>query len=533
MTLPTSRRPSRTEPRRTRSQRRRAELELRRSGRFWWGCLLLLAAAVAVRFVGLENHPATDYDEWNYRTIGRNVAEHGQLMAKTPFSQSPEHYFYNPPFYFGLLGGWFRLFGDGVYQARLLAAGASVLTLLMLAVLLRRLICNYALLAVLLLALDGWMVFTNRVGWMENVGFVFAVGSLMLYERALREPTMLRFVVAGLALVWATIFKHQFAYFVVTVAICWLLVRRCHRQHLVLFLTTIVAGALYVAAMLLWDAEDYRREMGGQILRLMGKKASSGTVNSPGQLIAALQNQYAIYFGMVVGLAVAGCVVVSRMIQVVVRFIVTWRGRTPPGISARWAHPQQRWNYVFERVSGHPLLFAWAAAAILCFGATMKVRLPHYTFLVLVPLYCYLAAEIRGYLERANRQRGRRIAVAALVLVITGSGLFATYHRMALDDRNAFAQTAQWINQNVPQGSLIITEEPVGNNTPDGVEWDKIIYVARYKTYGADYLVVYETLTFKPRGNPALDEMVREGQLLVTFRDFKAVIRIYRITYPP
>lgn len=504
-----------------------------RADAFWLWTALLLAAAIVLRFALLAHHPATDFDEQNYDPLGENVAEHGDVMAKTPYGQSPEKYLYNPPFYFWLLGAWFRLFGVGIPEARVLAAGASVLTLFLLAVLLRRLIGGrWACVAVLLLAFDGWMIFTNRVGWIENTGFVFAVLGLWLYERAIRAPTLLRFAMAGLMLAWATVFKHQFGYFVVAVAICWLVIRKHHRGHLVLLLTTVLGGVLYVTAMLLWDGRDFRREMTGQLLRLLGKKASSGTVNTPGQVITAFENQYAIYFGMVVALAIAVCVVIYRMVQIGWRLVTVWRGAadlSDPSDRSPW---RQRWDYAFARVSSNALLFSWAAAAVICFGATGKVKLPHYVFLVIVPTYCYLAAELRGYVRHTDwdQQRVRRLAAAALVAIVVGSGLFATYQRMVLDDRDALRSTATWIDQNVPPGSLILTEEPIGNNTPDGVSYCKTLRAAQCEAK-VDFFVEYTTLTFKPPPSPALDRIRDRAKLLREFKDFKARVRIYQVQH--
>lgn len=498
------------------------------AGRFWPWLGLLLLAATALRFVGLAHHPASDWDESNYFAVSRNFAEHGDVAAKTPYGQTHEVYLYNPVFYFWIVGTWFRLVGPSLLHARWIAAGASVLTLLMLGLMLRSVIGKWALLAVGLLALDGWMIFTNRVGWMENLGFAFAVGGLWLYERALAKPTIPRFLATGLVLAWATVFKHQFGYFIVAVLICWIVLRKHHREHLVMFGVIIAGGALYLVAMLTWHGTDYRREMGGQVMRLLGEKSSRGSVTGSGQLITALENQYAIYFGMLVGLAVAGTWVVYRMVQ------IAWR--LTFGYAREWRRfftertIRHRWDYAFERVSGNALLFAWAAATFICFVLTAKVRLAHYTFLVIVPLYCYLAAELKDYVQRKPWSAGRKLATASLVLVVAGSGLFATYERMATDSRDAFAQTAVWIDQNVPAGSLVITEEPIGNNTPDNVTYCKMDHAAACEK-AAQYLVVYETITFQPPDSPAIVRMRREGTQLAQFRDFKATITVYRL--PP
>jgi 4-amino-4-deoxy-L-arabinose transferase-like glycosyltransferase len=496
---------------------------------YWPWVAVVLAVATALRFIGLATRPAYDWDESNYLEIGRNVAEFGVVTAKTPFGQEPELYFYNPVFYFWLEGGWFKLFGSGILQARWLAAGAAVLMLLMLAGMLRSLLGTWALLAVSLLALDGWMIFTNRVGWIENVGFVFAVGGLWLYKVALDKPTWLRFGAAGLVLAWATVFKHQFGYFIVGVFFCWLIVREHHRKHVVMFGTMVLGAVAYVAAMLLWNADDYRREMGGQLMRLLGKRASRGAVSSLSETITAFQNQYAIYFGMVVALGLAGALVAYRTAQIAWRLVAAWRQSRQAEIGSELDSWRQRWDYAFERVMPYALVYAWALGAFACFGPTMKVRLPHYIFLVIVPAYCYLAAELKQYVERGVWQGGRRFAVAMLAVVVMGSGLYATYQRMSRDDRNAFGEAAVWIKQNVPAGSLIITEEPIGNNTPDDVLYCKMDRAASCEKAGADYLVVYTTLTFKPPDSPAIQRMTKTGQVLATFEDFKAKIVVYRI----
>lgn len=477
---------------------------------FWPWVVAVLAVATLMRLVNLATNPADDWDERNYLVIGQNFVETGDVMAKTPYGQEPEIYFYNPVFYFWLLGGWFKLFGTGLLQARWLAAIASLLTLLMLAVLLRGLIGRWALLAVGLLAVDGWMVFTNRVGWIENLGFVFAVGGLWLYNRALKEPTTLRFTLAGLALIWATVFKHQFGYFIVAAFVCWIIVRKHFWHHVVMFGIMILGGAAYVVAMLMWNAEDYWRETGGQILRLLGQKSSRGAVSGLSEVITTMQNQYAIYFGMVVGLAVAGALVAYRSGQIVLRLI-----------------RQRSWANAVAAVHGNALLFAWAFSAYFCFGVTLKVRLPHYIFLVIVPAYCYLASEIKQYVEGARRPGARRVvAVAALVGMIGASGFYATYQRMVVDDRNTFGGSIAWINQNVPAGALVITEEPIGNNIRQ--PYCKMDRAASCEK-AASYIVVYTTTTFKPPDSPAINRMISEGSEVARFEDFKALVRVIKL----
>lgn len=477
---------------------------------FWPWVGAVLAVATLIRLVNLATNPADDWDERNYLVIGRNFAENGEVMAKTPYGQQPETYFYNPVFYFWLLGGWFKLFGSGLLQARVLAALASVLVLLMLAALLRKLIGRWALLAVGLLAIDGWMVFTNRVGWIENLGFVFAIGGLWLYERALNKPTTLRFAMAGLALIWATVFKHQFGYFIVAALVCWIIVRKHFWHHVVMFGIMIAGGAAYMVAMLVWNANDYWRETWGQIERLLGQKASRGAVGGLSEVVTTLQNQYSIYFGMVVGLVIAGVLVAYRSGQIAWR-LIRWRS----------------WSDAVAAVRGNALLFAWAFSAYFCFGVTLKVRLPHYIFLVIVPAYCYLASEVRQYVEGASRQGSRRwVAVAALVAVIGASGFYATFQRMVVDDRNAFGDSIAWINQNVPADALVITEEPVGNNIRQ--PYCKMDRAASCEK-AASYIVVYTTTTFKPPDSPAITRMISEGSELVRFEDFKALVRVIKL----
>jgi 4-amino-4-deoxy-L-arabinose transferase-like glycosyltransferase len=172
------------------------------------GLSLILLAGAFLRFWQLGSRPGFDWDEPVYTDIARHLAGEDLLAAKTDYTAQPEPYLYHPPFYYMVLSLWFRLFGSGIVQARQLAACSSIVLLGLLAAFLRAHIADWSLLATGMIAFDGWLVFTNRVSWIENLMMPLGVAALWLYRRASNQPATGRFAIAGAALGGVVVFKH-------------------------------------------------------------------------------------------------------------------------------------------------------------------------------------------------------------------------------------------------------------------------------------------------------------------------------------
>ena len=472
---------------------------------------IVLVIAGLLRFWNIATRPGYDWDESVYQVIGSNMAQHDLLQAKTEAGFTSEAYLYHPPLYFMLLGLWFRLFGTGIPSARVLAAGGSLLMLVVVAFWLRRLIGDkWALVATAILAIDGWVVFTARVGWIENTMMPLGIVGLWLYTRALKSPSLGKFVAAGAVLGLVAVYKHVGIYFVVAVLINWLIIRVKHGLHTALIATIGALLALYVGLMSVIYGTSYWSESTVQVQRILGMRESRGTINSFSDIIDPLVMQYKIFVITVLLVAIGLVVVIVRVIQAI-------RGRN------------------VKPFGSNPILFSFAAAGLLCFGL-MQLWLPHYFIMVIVPVVCYLASELQQRAtSREERETGRHrsqrrltlIAVAAMVCFIAANTTaFAV--RIAGSTDNALKATAIWTENHLPREAQVVTEESIGSVITQ--PYCKIAHAGA--CHGATYMITYNSHTQQPPRTHTVNELLASATKLKTFRGFKEDITILRLDKP-
>ncbi|WP_188316823.1 ArnT family glycosyltransferase [Solihabitans fulvus] len=477
-------------------------MALRRDRMFLVVLLGVLVVAALLRLWDLSVRPGFDWDEPVYASIGANLADHGLLQAKIEAGMPAEPYLYHPPFYFLLLAAWFRLWGSGIPQARALAAVGAIALVLLVALFLRRAAGTLpALLAASVLALDGWMVFTNRVSSIENTMLPLGVATLWLYWTADRRGRTGWFVAAGIALAGVAVYKHVGVYFLGAALLHWLLVRRHHRQHLAMVGAAALTAAAYLAGVSLWFGGAYWRESTVQFDRSVNLQQSRGAINSVSDAVGPLLDQYRVFWLTLLLAGIATALVLTRAVQMVRR-----RSLAP--------------------IRGRELLFAWAAAAMLFFAA-LQLRLPQYFVMFVVPTYCYLAAEVGAALDRrasTPRPVPRRAVAVGLALLAAWS-LTVFWLRIADRDDNAMGQAAQWVDQHVPVGAEIITEESVGAAIRQP-------YCKMYRAgqcTGAEYLITYESHTQHLPDDASLGRIIAAADRIAEFSGFKEHITVYRI----
>lgn len=464
-----------------------------------WAAAGVLALAAFLRLWSIGSRPGFDWDEPVYAAVGRSVAEGHGIYAKGSFGVAPEPYLFHPPFHFELLGAWFALFGAGIAQARVLTALASLITLTLLYVLLRRRWGTWALAPCLVLATDGWLVFTNRVSWIENIMMVLAVGGLVVYDAALRSGRVRAYAAAGLLLGGATVYKHVGIYVLVAVMAHWLLVRRGRaerRPHLILAGCALAVIALYVAAATVLTlrhggGSTFLEDSRVQLQRLTGHKASRGSIGGDATL-SALTGPYKV-FALTLALSAAG------------GLLVAWRG----------LQALRRRNMA---AIGDPLLFCWAASALVCFAA-LKLKMGHYFMMVEVPLLLVLAAELRP------RLRDRRALGLALLALVVAANAVTFDLRFADRHDNALGAVAAYTAADLPRDALVLTEESVGSIIDQ--PYCKLTKAGACKAQ-VKYLIIYRSLTQAPPSTPLLDGMIRYARPLREFSGFKEHITVYR-----
>jgi 4-amino-4-deoxy-L-arabinose transferase-like glycosyltransferase/putative flippase GtrA len=465
----------------------------------------ILAAAALLRLWDVGNKPGWQSDETVYTDIARTLATSGLLSEHTQYQASWAPFLFHPPFYFLLLAGWFKIVGAGVPQARALSAIASVVTLCLLARLIWKLHGQaVALVTAAFLAFDGWLLYVQRVSYIENVLLLIIVTGFLLYERALRCPSAPRFVLAGIVLGLAIVFKQTGFYVLPAVLLNWLIIRKEKRNHW--FLLSGMGGVMcaYLGVMIpLFDPgkhDWFAADSMIQLERVLYLRVSRGTLSSPGEFVHLLMEQYVVFLPSF-AVALAGVIVI------VVKFA-----------RARSLLPAER----------NSLLFSWAVAGVVVFGAS-ALRYDQYFELALIPLYCLLWTEACQFV-RSRRHLMPAAAAAGLIVLAAGLGTFC--FRVAGRSDNALYQVQQYALAHIPRGSVVITEEDIGDEIQQ--PWCSTTQASvcgASATYAITYASYLQSAT--PPDDSAFQALMTDATSAATFQGFKETITVWRLRRPP
>lgn len=405
------------------------------AGRVAAAFLVVLAAGIAIRLWRLGVSPAWQWDEAVYWRVSTNVA-HGALTEHSVYGLPPEPFLYQPPVYFEILSRWFDLVGSSIYHARIFGVLCTGVMQVLLFGLLRRLKGpRVALLTMLPVVFDGWLLYIERASYIENALMVFVVLSFLLYQWALDRPHWGRFLLAGMALGWTASFKQTGAYVVVAALFCWLIIRRQHKGHFVLLGGAVAVIAAYLAIMAYKYDPWYASQSLVQVRRVLGLEQSGGTLTSPGSALHLLTQQYK-YFVPSLLLAIAALVVAVR------RTWQCYRARD-------WAPAQE-----------NALLYAWFATGVVVFGVS-SLKYPQYFALILVPAYCYLWTEFLRWAGAGRSSAGRWSACLPAAAAVVGLGSFLL--TVPVFNVNSMQEVQSYAAHDIPANAIVVTEESIGD----------------------------------------------------------------------
>jgi 4-amino-4-deoxy-L-arabinose transferase-like glycosyltransferase len=154
-------------------------------------------------------------DEASYANPGFNLLYHGR-MSMTVFElrgylplSSAQRCYWQPPLFFLLTATWFRIFGAGLLQLRLLSLLFGLLTLVCWYAVVRRIqrSVQVALLAAAFISVDYFFLIGSSQGRMEMVCAGFGAAGLAAYV-SLREKFPTRAVFCGHALAALSVMTH-------------------------------------------------------------------------------------------------------------------------------------------------------------------------------------------------------------------------------------------------------------------------------------------------------------------------------------
>jgi glycosyltransferase AglI len=396
----------------------------------------ILAIAAALRLWQLATKPDWQFDEAIYWNIARNLQLHGTLNEKITFGAPWEPFLYQPPLYLIALARWFAVTGSSsIYHARLLGVGCSLGSLTLLWRLAWRLNGpRAATFMIIPVAFDGWLLFVQRVSYIENVTLLLVIAGMLLYQRALDSPSWHRFALAGLVVGLAVCVKYTGLYAIITVVLCWLTIRRDRNGHLILLGAAVsVLAAEQLALTLLFDIPGHDwfiNQSSTQIGRVLGVGMSKGTLDSPLALVHLLFAQYKVFLP-------SFAIALAALVVAIMRLVSAYRRR-----DASPLRPQA-------------LLYAWAIAGVVVFGFS-SLRYQQYFALVLVPLYCIWWTEVWHW------KRGMTIKVLAATLAVV-AGLSSFWLRVGSQSDNVFAQVQQYAATSIPANAVVLADESVGD----------------------------------------------------------------------
>jgi 4-amino-4-deoxy-L-arabinose transferase-like glycosyltransferase/putative flippase GtrA len=465
-----------------------------------------ICGGVALRLWHLGTAPDWQVDEVTYTAIARNIQEHGTLNLPIAYGAPWQPFLFHPPFYFLLLARWFAVVGAGIYQARLLGViGATVAMCLLARLVWKSYGSLTAAITVVFLATDGWLLYVQRVSYMENILLVLVVATVLAYQKALESHSIPWYLLAGALGGAAVIFKHTGAYVLAAMTLGWLLTRRDHRGHVVALATTAAIAAAYVFTMIrLFDIGRHKWYIAQtlvQVRRALGKQVTGGTLTSPSQLFHLVSHQYAVFVpSLLIGVAGIALLAADCIRCLRARNLAVFKGQ--------------------EAIA------AWALAGIICFGA-ISLKYTQYFAMVLVPVYCYLW----GRIVRALHGRIRPwLAVAGLcVVAIVGVASFGA--RAAESPGNVFQAATRYVNAKVPASAVVVAETPIDYEirqrwcSPTGGPMNPICVDS------ASYLVTWQTYLqpINPYHYASITALLARAVPVKTFRGFSGTATIWRL----
>jgi len=421
----------------------------------------VLAVGTGLRLWHLGVSPAWQWDESVYYRVAVNV-QGGLLSEHSHFGVPWEPFLYQPPFYFLLLSRWFGIVGASIYHARLLGV---ILTAAMQAVLFRLLWKIHgpavALFAIIPVIFDGWLLYIERVSYIENALMLLIAVGFLLYQRALERPSWPRFALAGAVIGFAGSFKQTGVYVLLAVLLCWLVIRRAHRGHLVLVGVAVAVLVAYLAVMVpLYDPVGHDWFIGQsttQVRRVLGLQHSGGTLTSAGGVLHLLAAQYRFFIPSVL-LGLAALVTVAR------RVLRCYLARN------------------WEPAQGNALLFSWLVTGSVVFGLS-SLKFPQYFALILIPAYCFLWTEIARW-DWRPAWKGTAMATAA------AAGLGSFLLTVPAFSANSLAQVQRYAATQISADQIVVTEQSIGDLI--GQRWCTVELSTRCKNQ-AGYAITWRT----------------------------------------
>lgn len=458
---------------------------------------LVIVLSILLRAYKIDTIPGYEWDELVYAQITLNYLTYGYPTLKPEGYGKYVPYLYHPPFDSWIKSRIFKVTNlTGITGSRIVSIFSSAITFLLIYFIFREVTSKkVAFISLLLIATDGWLIYTNRLNIMENIMFVLGVASIGVYLYATQHKKKLFYLITGILLGLTVIYKHTGIYFLAIPIFYLIFTKRDYKYHSILFISSVLVVSIYLLLMYLTWGNLYLEQTSIQIQRTLGIINSRGLNYSFNDALNALVQTYWIYFTTIIAL-ITGTILVFKN---TLKFILT---RVKPK---------------------DPLLLSWSVASLLFLGS-ISLRAPQYLVIALLPIYIYLTVEIIPWI---TYQKKKTLLYIFLSLILILNAITWDIRFIKHQD-NALLDTYNYVNNNISGKAIILTEESIGvgikqiyyrldaHNTK--TELDKI---------KPTYIIIYISSTQKPPKSEALKNLIKQARLEKEIKGFKETILIY------
>ncbi|MCK4794209.1 MAG: glycosyltransferase family 39 protein, partial [Desulfobacteraceae bacterium] len=173
--------------------------------------LAIFAMAGYLRFFNIAQSPGYEWDEPVYAAIAQRTIELGYPNLKGDGNiYNAEPYLYHPPLDFYLKAFWLQnVESSGIVAGRILSSIEAMIGLAIAYFCLKEISGRKAaVIGLVLLATDGWLVYTNRLNLIENGMMLIGVFGIWMYIKATKSQKISYYLAAGFFLAFAAIYKH-------------------------------------------------------------------------------------------------------------------------------------------------------------------------------------------------------------------------------------------------------------------------------------------------------------------------------------
>lgn len=455
-----------------------------------WGWAAIALAAAILRLVGVGGKPGWQWDEVVYTEVASNLLHHGIPFEHIPLGHPFAADAYQPSAYFWILSGWFRLVGVGVMQGRVFGVLCSMVALSLIVVAVYRSYGHRAgILSAVALAVDGWLVFVQRSGYIENFLLLFIAAAMVSYERR-------RIVLAGALAGAAFAVKYTGVIAPATFLLAWLITGRYHRRHLVGLAAMAGTFAVVTAVTVATDGySTWQHATSIQVKRVLGIQTSGGTLTSPTAALHLMAAQYWVFLPSL-AVAIAGAVILARL---------AWR-----------CYRERNW----QPAQPDALFAAWGAAGLLIMGAS-SLRFPQYFALTLIPLYALAWSRVAC------------LASPVKTAVLTGAVFLASLGsvalRVAVPDDNVLASVREYAESSLPPGAVIVSDEQVGDEITQPYCREQETAPCQGR---ASYVITWDTYLQQTQslGDPGFARIFAHRSAVTTWKGWNGTVTVWKVT---